>query len=593
MNELYRDNSLLFRVVAECKGKLLIINCNEQKMPFWKDRSYISSLKPASEEEILKPFLSYEDLSPDKQVKVNERYVIVAGILAFLADDTLRNKAIASIATLHNISKQTVRSYLITFLVYQDKAALAPKDYKAGKELTADERNFRYALNKYFYTVNKNSLNYTYVQMLKDRYIDSQGVLLEKYPSFNQFRYFYRKTKKLETYYISRDGIKDYQKNKRPLLGENVQTYAEYSGLMGMVDSTVCDIYLINDRGEVIGRPILTACVDTYSGLCMGYSLGWEGGIYSVVGLLKNMLTDKKDYCRDFGILISETEWNCKGLPLTFITDKGSEYKGENFEQITDLGITIDNLPAYRPDLKGPIEKFFDVVQGYFKPFLKGRGIVEPNFQERGARDYRKDASLTLREFEKVLIHCILFYNGARVLEEFPYTENMLDDEVRPYCNTIWNYQMKEYCPLVFVGKEKLRQVMLPRTTGAFSREGLKVNSLRYTNPDYIEVFLNGGTVEVSYNPDDVSELYITEGMVPFTLIESRFAGKTVDDVCTLKQRQKSIIQREERNSLQAQIDLARHIQAVRSQAGSSNADIKHIRDNRKREIKLIKAQGE
>ncbi len=270
MNELYRDNSLLFRVVAECKGKLLIINCNEQKMPFWKDRSYISSLIPASEEEILKPFLSYEDLSPDKQVKVNERYVIVAGILAFLADDTLRNKAIASIATLHNISKQTVRSYLITFLVYQDKAALAPKDYKAGKELTADERNFRYALNKYFYTVNKNSLNFTYVQMLKDRYIDSKGALLEKYPTFNQFRYFYRKTKKLETYYISRDGIKDYQKNKRPLLGENVQTYAEYSGLMGMVDSTVCDIYLVNDRGEVIGRPILTACVDTYSGLCMG-----------------------------------------------------------------------------------------------------------------------------------------------------------------------------------------------------------------------------------------------------------------------------------------------------------------------------------
>lgn len=593
MNELYRDNSLLFRVVAERKGKLLIITCNEQKMPFWKDRSYISSLKQASEEEILKPFLSYEDLSPDKQVKVNERYVIVAGILAFLADDTLRNKAIASIATLHNISKQTVRSYLITYLIYQDKAALAPKDYKAGKELSVDEKNFRYALNKYFYTANKNTLKFSYVQLLKDRYLDNKGVLLEKYPSFNQFRYFYRKTRKLETFFISRDGIKDYQKNKRPLLGENVQAYSGYSGLMGMVDSTVCDIYLVNDRGEVIGRPILTACVDTYSSLCMGYSLGWEGGIYSVVGLLKNMLTDKKDYCRDFGILISETEWNCKGLPLTFITDKGSEYKGENFEQITDLGITIDNLPAYRPDLKGPIEKFFDVVQGYFKPFLKGRGIVEPNFQERGARDYRKDASLTLREFETVLIHCILFYNGARVLEEFPYTEKMLDDEVRPYCNTIWNYQMKEYCPLVFVGKEKLRQVMLPRTTGAFSREGLKVNSLRYTNPDYIEDFLNGGTVEVSYNPDDVSELYITEGMVPFTLIESRFAGKTVDDVCTLKQRQKSIIQREERNSLQAQIDLARHIQTVRSQAGSSNADIKHIRDNRKREIKLIKAQGE
>lgn len=593
MNELYRDNSLLFRVVAERKGKLLIINCNEQKMPFWKDRSYISSLIPASEEEILKPFLSYEDLSPDKQVKVNERYVIVAGILAFLADDTLRNKAIASIATLHNISKQTVRSYIITFLVYQDKAALAPKDYKAGKELTADERNFRYALNKYFYTVNKNSLNFTYVQMLKDKYIDSEGALLEKYPSFNQFRYFYRKTKKLETYYISRDGIKDYQKNKRPLLGENVQTYAEYSGLMGMVDSTVCDIYLVNDRGEVIGRPILTACVDTYSGLCMGYSLGWEGGIYSVVGLLKNMLTDKKDYCRDFGILISETEWNCKGLPLTFITDKGSEYKGENFEQITDLGITIDNLPAYRPDLKGPIEKFFDVVQGYFKPFLKGRGIVEPNFQERGARDYRKDAAFTLKEFETILLRCILFYNGSRVLEDFPYTEEMLDMEVRPYSNEIWNYQMRRYCPLVITDSDTLAKIMLPRTIANFTREGLKVNSLRYSNQDFKEQFLRGGEVEVSYNPYDVSTIYLTEGMIPFELIETRFIGKTVDTVEKIKQRQKALVQREERNSLQAQIDLAEHILTIRNQTIRKNADIKNIRENRKREIKLIKAQGE
>lgn len=593
MNELYRDNSLLFRVVAERKGKLLIINCNEQKMPFWKDRSYIYSLKPAAEEEILKPFLSYEDLSPDKQVKVNERYVIVAGILAFLADDTLRNKAIASIATSHNISKQTVRSYLITFLVYQDKAALAPKDYKAGKELTADERNFRYALNKYFYTVNKNSLNFTYVQMLKDRYIDSKGALLEKYPTFNQFRYFYRKTKKLETYYISRDGIKDYQKNKRPLLGENVQTYAEYSGLMGMVDSTVCDIYLVNDRGEVIGRPILTACVDTYSSLCMGYSLGWEGGIYSVVGLLKNMLTDKKDYCRDFGILISETEWNCKGLPLTFITDKGSEYKGENFEQITDLGIIIDNLPAYRPDLKGPIEKFFDVVQGYFKPFLKGRGIVEPNFQERGARDYRKDAAFTLKEFETILLRCILFYNGSRVLEDFPYTEEMLDMEVRPYSNAIWNFQIKKYCPLVITDYDVLEKIMLPRTIGNFSREGLRVNALRYSNPNFKEQFLKGGEVEVSYNPYDVSTIYLTEGMIPFELIESRYAGKSFEVVEKLKQRQKDLVQKEERNSLQAQIDLAEHIETLRKQTSRKKSVIKNIRENRKKEIRHLRVQGE
>ncbi len=593
MNELYRDKGSLFRVVAEYKEKLLVINCNEQKMPFWRERTYFFSLTSASEEELLKPYRPYEELSPSKQLKVNERYVIVSGILAFLADDVMRNKAIASVALSHKVSKQTVRSYIITYLVYQDKAALAPKDYKAGKELTADERNFRYALNKYFYTTNKNTLNFTYVQMLKDRYLDSEGVLLEDYPSFNQFRYFYRKTKKLETYYISRNGIKDYQKNNRPLLGDGVQTYAEYSGLIGMVDSTICDIYLVNDRGEVIGRPILTACVDTYSGLCMGYSIGWEGGIYSIVGLLKNMIMDKRTHCRKFGILISETEWNCKGLPLTFITDKGSEYRGENFEHITDLGITIENLPAYRPDLKGPIEKFFDVIQGYFKPILKGRGIVEPDFQERGARNYKKDASFTLKEFETILLRCILFYNGYRVLEDFPYTEEMLDMEVRPYSNAIWNFQMMQYCPLVITDLEALTKIMLPRATGIFSREGLRVNFLRYSNPDFKEQFLRGGEAEISYNPNDVSTIYLTDGMIPFELIETRYVGKSIDAVEKLKQRQKVLVQREERNSLQAQIDLAEHIKSIRKTKARVEPDVKNIRENRKREIKHLRVQGE
>ena len=57
--------------------------------------------------------------------------------------------------------------------------------------------------------------------MLKEKYTINDK-LQESHPSFYQFRYFYRKTKKLQTYYISRNGIKDYQKNHRPLLGNGI-----------------------------------------------------------------------------------------------------------------------------------------------------------------------------------------------------------------------------------------------------------------------------------------------------------------------------------------------------------------------------------
>ena len=77
--------------------------------------------------------------------------------------------------------------------------------------------------------------------------------------------------------------MRQYQRNHRPLLGDGVQEYASHVGV-AMLDSTICDIYLVNEAGGLVGRPILTACIDAYSGLCCGYTLSWEGGNYSLRG---------------------------------------------------------------------------------------------------------------------------------------------------------------------------------------------------------------------------------------------------------------------------------------------------------------------
>lgn len=167
------------------------------------------------------------------------------------------------------ISRQTVCTYLWQYLVYQNISILAPKPKVKEKALSLDEKNIKWALNKYFYTQHKNTLTTAYTLMLKEKYCDSAGNLLEQYPSFYQFRYFYRKHRKMENYLISRKGLKDYQRNSRPLLGNGIQEFAHSIGF-GMLDATVCDIYLVSDTGLIVGRPILTACVDAYSGLCCG-----------------------------------------------------------------------------------------------------------------------------------------------------------------------------------------------------------------------------------------------------------------------------------------------------------------------------------
>ena len=67
---------------------------------------------------------------------------------------------------------------------------------------------------------------------------------------------------------------------------------------MGMLDATICDIYLINESGNLVGRPILTACIDAYSSLyCVAMHFHGKGGVYSLKGLMLNIITNKQKWC--------------------------------------------------------------------------------------------------------------------------------------------------------------------------------------------------------------------------------------------------------------------------------------------------------
>lgn len=589
-NDLIRHNGTILRILAINDSNALVIDCLKRNMPHWCNIANIKSFAPCTEQELAEQtdveLFDIESLDAATRKIVHDRYTIIAGVLPFIADDKMRSLVISRIADEHDICKQTVRNYLCLYLAYQNISVLAPKRNKDDKPLTKDEKNMRWALNKFFYTKNQNSLTTAYTLMLKHKYSDSTGSLLPEFPTFNQFRYFYRKHRNMQTYYISRNGLKNYQRNNRPLTGDGVQEFAPAIGV-GMLDSTICDIYLVDDAGNLIGRPLLTACVDAYSGLCCGYSLSWEGGVYSLRGLMLSVITDKVELCKHFGISINAEDWNCKQLPATLVTDKGSEYKSANFEQIAELGIKVVNLPPYRPELKGSVEKFFDLVQDLYKPHLKGKGVIEPDYQERGAHDYRKDACLTLETFETILLRCIVYYNSQRIIENFPYTEDMLSANVQPNASAIWNWNMTQPgANLIAVDRERLMLTLLPRTTGTFTRHGLKVNQMRYAQDGYTEEYLSGGTVTVAYNPDDVSCVWLIENgsYTRFDLIENRFAGKRLTTVQAMQTAQKAIIKDSVQDNLQAKIDLADHICTIASAAGSTgNTQIKSIRENRKR----------
>lgn len=382
----------LYRVLNVADDTIFVMDCLKPKMPYWISIAE-ADCKYVTDQELYertgKTNVSLDDLDAVRRRVALNRYTIIAGVLPFLTDVNLRGEIIKRLANEHNLSAQTIRNYLYDYLIYQNTAVLAPKPKDKDKKLTPDQKNIRWALNKFFYTKNNNSLNTAYTLMLKHKYCDENGVLLDKFPTFAQFRYFYRQHRNMQTFYISRDGKKNYERNNRPLLGDGVQAFAPNIGV-GLLDATICDLYLVDEGGNLVGRPILSACVDAYSGMCCGYNLSWEGGNYSLRGLMLNIIADKVEHCKKFGISINKTDWNCDKLLGTFISDRGSEYISENFEQIAELGVSLLNLPAFRPDLKGKVEKFFDLVQNSYKKHLKGKGVIQPDFGERGGRDYRK-----------------------------------------------------------------------------------------------------------------------------------------------------------------------------------------------------------
>lgn len=173
------------------------------------------------------------------------------------------------------------------------------------------------------------------------------------------------------------------------------------------MDATQADIYLVSsfDRSLIIGRPYIYLAVDTVTKLIAGIYVGLESGETAVMACLANAAADKVAYCAAYGIEIDAMQWPSSGVPAEIITDKGREFEGKQIDAIcARYGMERESLPPFRPDQKGLVEKSFDLLQNRYKSLLRGKGVIEPDAQERWAVDYRSQAALTLEMYTQLVI---------------------------------------------------------------------------------------------------------------------------------------------------------------------------------------------
>jgi hypothetical protein len=329
------------------------------------------------------------------------------------------------------------------------------KNEPPGVNVTDEMRRlFRLGIKAYFEAEKdsakrtlKESYHLTIERFFNKGYESVNGILIPvtplacDVPTFEQFRYWFEKDGNSDKSLKIRVGIRRYELKYRALGGDAAADVFG-PGSVFQMDSTIADAYLVSsiDRKRIIGRPTLYLIIDVFSRLIVGFCVVIESASYSSAVLaLENAAQDKVEYCKSFGIDISEEEWPCAHLPEKLVADR-AELLGKKSNHLVDaFGIQISNTPPYRADLKPFIERLFRSINEGLIHSLPG---AVPKPHQRGDRDYRLEAALTLHEFRKAIIYFILQHNRSRI-ERFRPKVFMVTDavEARPIDLWAWGIQ--------------------------------------------------------------------------------------------------------------------------------------------------------
>lgn len=565
--DLVCKDNLTFRILEIESDKALVVNCNFLRVPKWIPLKDLLNFSLIKENDFFKErgiqFRPYECYNIQERAKMHKIYASFCPVLASIGDERDRGETIAHLSKISGLNRKTIIRRLYAFLVYQDIRIFIHDKRNCKKELTQDEKNFRYILNKYFYSREKRTLKNCYLYLLREKY-SKKGSIISNHPTINQFRYFYYKTRKLNTFYISREGKSEFDRNIRPLLGNSTNAFNIVG--YGMVDNTTLDLYVLDENGKP-RRPILSAMVDAYSHLCLGFALSFQAGEKLLRKLLENVNNNKVEYCNSLGILIDEKDYPCEGLPQTIITDNGSDYSGSSFTQLIELGITIQTNKSHYPHMKPHIERFFGVIQNIFKPYLNKFGVVNKNNYPESPQE---NSVLNLKDVEIIICKCIIHYNSKKV-QNLPYGKEYLS----PHANSIFLDSYSRY-PDTFikVSDELLKITMMKRGTGKFTRFGLKFGKFYYRAFGFTNEFLAGKeSIIVAYDECDISKIYgKSRGFwFQFAIIDEFFKNKTLfeaEEVLRANTSKKKEFQLEEHLS---EIGLAKSIENVIGCKGDKN----------------------
>lgn len=433
---------------------------------------------------------------------------------------SIRAKEIAEYARKKNLDRKSISRLLNTYWQYgQDKNAFMPgfsNSGAKGKERTAtsiplgapksskslantrsekyilkekDKGFFTKGLKKFYLKKQGKSLKETYREVLRTYYPDELRIAnaMEKPPSvptFCQFEYWTKKSLSKDVINKTRTTERDFNLTQRGLLGSVTDTFP-LPGSCFEIDATVADVHIVSSIGKIyaLGRPTIYSVVDRASRMIVGFHVSlfyasWRAARQA----LANCFLSKVQYCSEYGIQITESDWPCSHIPQRLICDNG-EMIGLKPSELVVPFTELQVAPSYRPDFKSVVEQRFnllnmDLIHGLL-------GTTKGGLVVRGMRDPRKDSIYTLQEVTKLLIESVLEHNRSIFKELALNNSLVIENDLSPTPLNFWrvHFSKSQHACKRASENEVISRLLLPAQVN-MTRGGIEYKGMFYSCDD-------------------------------------------------------------------------------------------------------------